>query len=699
MADLIIKIGASSKQFQEELDVIKGQTEDLRSQLESVGKSAAIVFTALTAAVGASIKAFADQEKIANQTNAILKATGSIAGVTAKEVNSMAHALSESTAFNKEAIVEGENVLLTFTHLGKEVFPQATQATLDLATRMGTDAAGAAQILGKALQNPAEGMNLLRRSGIELSEIQKKQIQQMVAVNDVAGAQKLILDQVNSSIGGLSQASAQGVSGSFARLKNTFEDLAQDFGAQFAPAVKEAADKVRELLVLFKNNESAVSAFATAIKVAIIGSGALAALSALGAAMAYLPVVATAVTAALTSAFFPLVAAAAGVAVLVSAGKDLLDLSKKRASGRDEGLTDSKRADDAKFTNERIENENRKHLETIRRQNEDHNTQVRQLEILQLNDSLLEYSNYGEEYISLLQKYHANELAILNEQDAAKKELRLLAREEIGQELSAQYEEDQLALIAFEESLAQTEDQYHLQKMDRRSKAYLALQKEAQKNYKTEEKLQQEFAKKQFLQEQSNRQADYEDALKYGKFHSDLRKLLRDTEVGQALTYFGTMQNLQRSHNETLKSIGKAAAVTQITIDTARTAMEAYSALASIPYVGPVLGAAAAAAVIAFGAEQIGTVLGAQEGGVFQGGIANVDSIPALYTPGELVVPTQSYEEVVTAVADKRNNVGGEGGSGGEVRVVIEMNENAAQIITAQQVENRRLGLSTDGLS
>jgi hypothetical protein len=53
----------------------------------------------------------------------------------------MANALQTTTRFTDDAILKGQNLLLTFTGIGKETFPAATQAMLDMATAMGTDAA------------------------------------------------------------------------------------------------------------------------------------------------------------------------------------------------------------------------------------------------------------------------------------------------------------------------------------------------------------------------------------------------------------------------------------------------------------------------------------------------------------------------------------------------------------------------------
>ncbi|UYA99084.1 hypothetical protein IVIADoCa11_15 [Xanthomonas phage vB_Xar_IVIA-DoCa11] len=71
--------------------------------------------------------------------------------------------------------------------------------------------------------------------------------------------------------------------------------------------------------------------------------------------------------------------------------------------------------------------------------------------------------------------------------------------------------------------------------------------------------------------------------------------------LNSASSFFGNLAALQQSGNKKMAAVGKAAAIAQAMINTYQSATSAYSAMASIPYVGPALGAAAAAAAIAAG--------------------------------------------------------------------------------------------------
>jgi len=111
-------------------------------------------------------------------------------------------------------------------------------------------------------------------------------------------------------------------------------------------------------------------------------------------------------------------------------------------------------------------------------------------------------------------------------------------------------------------------------------------------------------------------------------------KFLQSKELKTFSEGIGELVNLQNSKSKKMREIGKAAAKVQIGIDTARGAMSAYNALAMIPFVGPALGFAAAAAVIAYGAERMAEVNSYAVGSpnIEQDQLANIHK-------GEIIVP------------------------------------------------------------
>lgn len=221
---------------------------------KSFGKLAGIAGGVGGVIGGTLIKAALESQKVSKQTEAIIKATGSAAGMTSKDISDLANSLSLKTGIDDEAIQSSMNLLLTFkqvrneTGKGNDIFNRATQAALDLGNVFGsTD--GAAKQLGKALSNPVRGITALNRAGINFTEAQKKQIKTLVASGRTLEAQKIILSEVESQVGGTAAATAT----DFDRMKVAIDNLAEDLGTLLLPMFEKLSRFVtEEILPIFQ---------------------------------------------------------------------------------------------------------------------------------------------------------------------------------------------------------------------------------------------------------------------------------------------------------------------------------------------------------------------------------------------------------------------------------------------------------------
>ena len=185
----------------------KGMTNTLKT----VGKLAAGGAGA-AGAIGFKLASAAyESQKVMAQTEAIIKATGGAAGITATQVSKLSETLSMQIGVDDELIQKSANLLLTFKQIQNQtgennnVFDRAVMAAQDLGNVFGSADAAALQ-LGKALSNPEKGITALARSGINFTEQQKAQIKTLVASGDVLGAQKIILAEIEAQVGGTAAA-------------------------------------------------------------------------------------------------------------------------------------------------------------------------------------------------------------------------------------------------------------------------------------------------------------------------------------------------------------------------------------------------------------------------------------------------------------------------------------------------------------
>lgn len=188
----------------------------------------------LQAFAGESIAA-AKESRMANaQLDAVLKSTAGAAGMTANELRDMASKLEKVSLFEDEAIIGGQSLLLTFTNIGKDVFPEATQAILDMSQALGQDMKSSAIQLGKALQDPEDGITALRRVGVAFTDEQKDLIKTMIEAGDVTSAQRLILAELNKEFGGSAKA-ASDAAGAAERQKDRMNELNEVIGEKLLP--------------------------------------------------------------------------------------------------------------------------------------------------------------------------------------------------------------------------------------------------------------------------------------------------------------------------------------------------------------------------------------------------------------------------------------------------------------------------------
>lgn len=237
------------------------------------------VFDTIKTSIDDAVQAAKDWQTEQAQMQAGLKSTNDASGETADSLTELANKTQDSTSISREAVMTGENMLLTFTNIGKNIFPQTTQAVADMATRMGGGAVPTMQQmnqtalqLGKALNDPATGMTMLRREGVTFTAQQQAQIKSLEAHNDLLGAQKIVLAEVAKEFGGSASAAAQTYQGQVDALKNKFNDLVGEGIQKAIGALEQFAIFLVEHKPLLAAVAGAVTGLAIAIGIALVSA-------------------------------------------------------------------------------------------------------------------------------------------------------------------------------------------------------------------------------------------------------------------------------------------------------------------------------------------------------------------------------------------------------------------------------------------
>jgi hypothetical protein len=172
-----------------------------------------------------SIDAFDKYEEGIAKLNAVLTSTRHQAGLTIDELKDSAKELSGQTLFTKASIMDAQSMLLTFTSIRGEIFEKTMPAVTNFATRFKMELPEAANMLGKALNDPLKGMTRLQRQGVVFSEQQKETIKHFMATGQVAKAQQVILTELSTEFGGLAHAMTLTDAGKIKMAKKSLDDM------------------------------------------------------------------------------------------------------------------------------------------------------------------------------------------------------------------------------------------------------------------------------------------------------------------------------------------------------------------------------------------------------------------------------------------------------------------------------------------
>lgn len=258
---LILKLQA--KQFMAGISKAGKATKTFAAKSLASIKTVTRAWRGITVAIGGVFLAFRSlfrvtQRQIEANTRlrAVLQSTAGAAGLTYRELRNMASALQEVTTFGDEAIQEAQALLLTFTSIGREVFPEALESILNVSTALGTSLQSSVQQVGKALNDPIKGIAALTRVGIQFTDQQRQQITTMQRAGDVAGAQAIILGELETQFGGLARAIATTPFGQLEQLGNTLGDIAENIGNELLPGLSDLGVALGDLLEDGGNVES-----------------------------------------------------------------------------------------------------------------------------------------------------------------------------------------------------------------------------------------------------------------------------------------------------------------------------------------------------------------------------------------------------------------------------------------------------------
>lgn len=660
--------------FDKQMRDVSDLVGDVGKEFNKLDAIAVGVIGGLTVAAWKGAESYENWQNEIKKLDTILQSTNGRIGLSSSKIQSMAEELDKTTKFTKEQAIASLTFLATQDKISGSIAERALPAIAGLATLMGGDMKQSTQQLSKALQDPKNNLDALKKAGIEFSDQEKSKIIILQNSNKLLEAQDIILGKLES--GGISKL-AKSSKSVFDQFYKSINGLSEALGQGLMPVFEAILTPVTNFFNLLGGQPELVTALATGI-----GFFAAALVGLKLAAFASSTAVKTLTFAIRTlNASNPLGWIILGISAIVSlivyfatlenAGKKFGIMMDQVKLSIMKGLLMAKQAINAntealeedieylehkiKLEKEALNIKDKPKTENTDDPNKGPKTETKELEtelqkMRRLRDQYQsEQKNNIEDlvksWVSAYGKISDAEMDFLmkSERESKQKTKRDLQwRMEDEKEFGEYYREKEL------------------------------VERETNKRSIREE--QRSFTQKRRLRMQYNnasdrlidQMADAEDEVIKKKEADELQKFKLENDIGDARLNamkggLDTMSQLQQVHNKKAFEVGKAAAIVQTTITTYQNAVAAFGSLAPIPIVGPVLGAAAAAAAIAFGLQQISTIKSQEyqyagggfagiAPGTYQGASMGPDNMTASLRKGELVANARQQKELWEAM-------------------------------------------------
>lgn len=256
-------LDSSLKQIKESAEGSSKSNQSFSSSNQAVAASAAAStkslsslvsgYVSLAAAIGGvslvlrQALSDAEAERIGlMRLQSVLEATGRSHEITAGQIDAMAQKLEDYANQDKQAVMDAAARLATYDNIASDLFSRLLQSASDLSAVFGTDISSAISDLGRVMEDPLDGLTRLRRQGIMISSETENQIQSLIEQNRLYDAQILILDEIDSKVGGVAEKMADVAGG--ATFLTAWNKFVGELGNTIGDATSELQQNLAEIL-------------------------------------------------------------------------------------------------------------------------------------------------------------------------------------------------------------------------------------------------------------------------------------------------------------------------------------------------------------------------------------------------------------------------------------------------------------------
>lgn len=579
------------------------------------------------------VRAAQESEDAINALNVALAQSGDYSREVSLEFQEFAAQLQKTTAFEDGAIIKNTALLASLTKLDKDGLKAASKAAVELSAALGKDLETTTEAIAKAANGNTTS---IQKMGIEFQKTGTK-----------AGTFQNILTAIETQFGGSATSKLNTFSGSVARASNAFGDLQETIGSLITenPAVISAINEIGKIINgtsdnLYDNRDSYKILVAEGFVAIIQGSkqvveafelvgkaGVVSFQLVKGAINTILPgmdqfLKLAGVAGKIFGDVAPVIQGASGQAqTLETPLKGIADNLGRIGQAAQEGLDKLKSG--AESSAGAIKNSGKAVNELSEAQKRA--VSANDSYVQGLADENLSIKGEFDKRLQTITAFY-EQASIIEDQSATAR----VGLDQFDQRLNAEREFYEQKTLLLEDQRAKELERIDQSTLDEETKRQARL-----------------TAENKFRTDMLKAQADFNK--KEVQLESDKNRL---KEQNQRDT-FATIATLSSSNNRTLATIGKAAGITQIAIDTP---VAVSKALAAFP---PPFNFAAASLVGAAMAAQAAQLAGVrfEDGGIVPGTSFAGDRVQARVNSGEMILNKQQQ----ATLFDLANGQGGGG--------------------------------------
>jgi hypothetical protein len=617
---LSVSIGKSLSAF----DVFSGSLAAgvAMKGLELLGAAASKAFDVF---VVKGVEAAIESENALNSLNVALGLSGQYSAEASSDFQAFAKQIQATTTIEDDAVIKNASLIESLTQLDQQGLKRATSAAIELSQALGKDLASTSEIVAKAANG---NFTAIQKLGFQFEK---------GATN--AETFENALSAIENKLGGSAASKLNTYSGALEQTKNIFGDLQEEIGNVIVqnPVVTAAMNGLTSVFGIFsdviKDNEGTLKGLVGTLTIGVIDAIKIAADT--------------------FNYFYKLTASVFhGIEALVygtfgsiftffgkfnetsaAIGQELVS-SYEEASKKIQTAFDANTIDDFSLSLSTTSAEARAAFDAMESGASKAEPAIKNAAgaVRELGEEQNKVNDANKSFAENLAKQSASEETEFQtrlenlktfyalqedtnaEADAASFENKLIREQEYFDARQTILDEQLEAELARVDQAIVSDDT--------KDQAKLALQ--AKYNQESS-KLTNELA----LKEKSIAEAE-----------ANFKKKTDEKMFRDRMDVLGDLTQLQNSSSKEMVAIGKAAAITEIGINTYKGAIAANAALAGIPFVGPALGIAAAAAISLYGAERAAKVAGLSfaEGGIVPGSSFSGDRVSAQVNSGEMVL-------------------------------------------------------------